>query len=280
MKKRKQTCLFGLRFCGTPCGNRTHNQPLGGACYIHLTKRAKFAVKARKRRLFFEKILLLCRGSIAKTDIAHSVQNFSFEKSLLQKVSGKTTWLYCKWYYTAKLLCRQTMSSIFTYGLLRPTCFSSITVRKQRFRSNCVQIVQQFVPHCRKSCCSANFTFQTDLCHYRNAVYTGRTVQSAIACVLKILIRCAVFATLCTIWSNTITQTTVLLPRHSHFQVLRCKTFKSSTGNLFCRFLPSCRTKVDAVPILPVKTALFHGRTSATIQNACNLVFNCLLLHI
>ena len=25
---------------GTPCGNRTHNCPLGGDCYIHLTKEA------------------------------------------------------------------------------------------------------------------------------------------------------------------------------------------------------------------------------------------------
>ena len=28
------------RFFGTPCGNRTHNGPLGGGCYIHLTKEA------------------------------------------------------------------------------------------------------------------------------------------------------------------------------------------------------------------------------------------------
>lgn len=47
--------------------------------------------------------------------------------------------------------------------------------------------------------------------------FTRGVPSSANACVLKILIRCAVFATLCTIWSNTITQTTVLLPRHSHF---------------------------------------------------------------
>ena len=25
---------------GTPCENRTHNGPLGGGCYIHLTKEA------------------------------------------------------------------------------------------------------------------------------------------------------------------------------------------------------------------------------------------------
>ena len=222
----------------------------------------------------------MAQCTIAKTRHCALCTKLLFWKDRLSQSSLKDNFallqvvLYCKIDLPSNDVCK------FYFSLLRPTCFSSITVRKQRFRSNCVQIVQPFVPHCRKSCCSANFTFQTDLCHYRNAVYTGRTVQSANACVLKILIRCAVFATLCTIWSNTITQTTVLLPRHSHFQVLRCKTFKSSTGNLFCRFLPSCRTKVDAVPILPVKTALFHGRTSATIQNACNLVFNCLLLHI
>ncbi len=30
-----------LRLFGTPCGNRTHNGPLGGGCYIHLTKEAR-----------------------------------------------------------------------------------------------------------------------------------------------------------------------------------------------------------------------------------------------
>ena len=49
-----------------------------------------------------------------KPDIAHSVQNFYFGKTVFPKVLWKTTWLYCKWYYTAKLLCRQTMSANFT----------------------------------------------------------------------------------------------------------------------------------------------------------------------
>ena len=31
---------FGLLSYGTPCGNRTHNCPLGGDRYIHLTKEA------------------------------------------------------------------------------------------------------------------------------------------------------------------------------------------------------------------------------------------------
>ena len=33
--QQKLMCYFG-----TPCGNRTHNGPLGGDCYIHLTKEA------------------------------------------------------------------------------------------------------------------------------------------------------------------------------------------------------------------------------------------------
>ena len=36
----KKTGSLWLPF-GTPCGNRTHNGPLGGDCYIHLTKEAK-----------------------------------------------------------------------------------------------------------------------------------------------------------------------------------------------------------------------------------------------
>ena len=34
-KAARSDCFFG-----TPCGNRTHNCPLGGDCYIHLTKEA------------------------------------------------------------------------------------------------------------------------------------------------------------------------------------------------------------------------------------------------
>ena len=32
--------LHALCICGTPGGNRTHNGPLGGGCYIHLTTEA------------------------------------------------------------------------------------------------------------------------------------------------------------------------------------------------------------------------------------------------
>ena len=35
LQKQQKTARFG-----TPCGNRTHNGPLGGGCYIHLTKEA------------------------------------------------------------------------------------------------------------------------------------------------------------------------------------------------------------------------------------------------
>lgn len=30
--------IIGRIYFGTPGGNRTHNCPLGGGCYIHLTK--------------------------------------------------------------------------------------------------------------------------------------------------------------------------------------------------------------------------------------------------
>ena len=37
----KKTGSQKAAFYGTPCGNRTHNGPLGGDCYIHITKEAK-----------------------------------------------------------------------------------------------------------------------------------------------------------------------------------------------------------------------------------------------
>ena len=36
-----------LRLRGTPCRNRTYNGPLGGGCYIHLTKEAYGNVQGR-----------------------------------------------------------------------------------------------------------------------------------------------------------------------------------------------------------------------------------------
>ena len=42
IKYKTQAKLFGSAcvLFGTPGGNRTHNGPLGGGCYIHLTTEA------------------------------------------------------------------------------------------------------------------------------------------------------------------------------------------------------------------------------------------------
>ena len=39
---KKSPCILRTFLFGTPGGNRTHNGPLGGGCYIHLTTEAYF----------------------------------------------------------------------------------------------------------------------------------------------------------------------------------------------------------------------------------------------
>ena len=45
-KKRPQYLVVKV---GTPGGNRTHNGPLGGGCYIHLTTEAYYRIASRRQ---------------------------------------------------------------------------------------------------------------------------------------------------------------------------------------------------------------------------------------
>ena len=45
---KKARIFYGLFLFGTPGGNRTHNGPLGGGCYIHLTTEAYWILISRR----------------------------------------------------------------------------------------------------------------------------------------------------------------------------------------------------------------------------------------
>ena len=67
-KQKKATRGCSILF-GTPCGNRTHNGPLGGGCYIHLTKEANIKLPLTRTKPFATFAIRNARRSALKIQV-------------------------------------------------------------------------------------------------------------------------------------------------------------------------------------------------------------------